>query len=189
MAKLNRNNPFELLVDDHHGQYVAQVFAETIKRDLFPAVDAETWSILESGPDHELYVEVSCDLDSWETVDGVGILWQDGALWAVDWSYIGDAADMDDYGALGKARLQADPAAWRLYCDLRANLYDGPGNGRWSENLLSALRDTVQDIAQAIESEIPLYWSTDYGIEEIRIDVESLMLKEMPGLKELAEYW
>jgi hypothetical protein len=189
MAKLNRNNPFELLVDDHHGQYVAQVFAETIKRELFPDVSAEDWAILESGPDHEHYHDVAADIDSWQTADGISIMWQDGALWAVDWSHIGNADDQDDYGAMAKARLQADESAWQLYCDLRANLYDGPGNGRWSENLLSALRDTVQDIAQQIESELPLYWSTDYGIEELRIDVESLMLEEMPGLKELSTYW
>ena len=186
---LNRNNPFELLVDDHHGQYVAQVFAETIKRDLFPNVDAESWAILESGPEHDLYFDVSAELDSWETSDGISIMWQDGALWAVDWSHIGNADEQDAFGAMGKARLQADESAWQLYCDLRANLYDGPGAGRWSEDLLSALRDTVQDIAQQIESELPLYWSTDYGIEESRIDVEQAMLEEMPGLKELSAYW
>ena len=189
MTTLNRNNPFELLVDDHHGQYIGQVFAETIKRELFPTITAEDWAILETGPDHELYNEVSCELDRHETAEGIALMWQEGALWAVDWSHIGNAEDQDDFGAMAKERLQTDESAWRLYCDLRANLYDGPGNGRWSENLLSALRDIVQDIAQQIESELPIYWSTDYGIEEARIDVESLMMDEMPGLKELSGYW
>ena len=186
---LNRMNPFELLVDDHHGQYIGQVFAETIKRDLFPTITAEDWAILETGPDHELYSEVSCELEQHETEDGVSLYWHEGALWAVNWSHIGNAEEQDDFGAMGKARLESDESAWQLYCDLRANLYHGPGNGRWSENLLSALRDTVQDIAQQIESELPLYWSTDYGIEEMRIDVEQAMLEEMPGLKELSSYW
>lgn len=186
---LNRNNPFELLVDDHHGQYVGQVFAEIIKRELFPAVPADDWSVLDTGPDHEFYHDVCADMDTWETCDGISIMWQDGGLWAVNWAHIGNTDDQDDYGAMGKARLEADESAWRLYCDLRANLYHGPGHGRWSTDLLSALRDTVEDIAQQIESELPLYWSTDYGIGEMRIDVEKLMLEEMPGLKELSAYW
>jgi hypothetical protein len=189
MAKLNRNNPFELLVDDHHGQYVGQTFARTIKRELFPTIQESDWAILESGPDHESYFDMCAELDWHSTPDGVSLTWQEGALWAVNWAHIGHADDQDDYGAMAKARLQADESAWQLYCDLRANLYDGPGSGRWSESLLSELRDKAREIADSIESELPLYWYTDYGIEEIRIDVESLMLEEMPGLKELSTYW
>lgn len=189
MMAFTRNNPFELLVDDHHGQYVGQIFAETVKREMFPSITAEEWSILETGPEHEHYSEVSCELDQHESTIGASLHWMDGALWAVDWSLIGEADDRDDYGAAALHKLQEDPALWALYCDLRAALYDGPGSGSWTESRLAELRDGVQSICEAIADSLPLYWSTDYGIEEISIDVESLLYEESPGLKEISSYW
>lgn len=187
--KLSRNNPFELLVDDHHGQYVGQVFAETIKRELFPDVSADDWQILESGPDHESYFDVSNDIDSWTTEDGLGIMWQDGALWVYDPQHIGDSDELADIGAQAIEMFESDKEAWTLYCDLRANLYDGPEFGRWSNELLGQLQGKIQDIAQKIESGLPLYFWGNFGIEEIRIDVESLMYQESDGLKELSSYF
>lgn len=186
---LNRNNPFELLVDDHHGQYIGQVFAETIKRELFPTITAEDWHILETGPEHEHYTEMCADLDSHATEDGISLWWHDGALWAVNWSHIGSEDDLHDIGATAVARLESDPEAWSLYCALRANLYDGPGNGVWGDTELQAMRDHIQRIAESVESELPRYVSTDYGIEETRVDVEAAMYAESAGLRELSRYW
>ena len=186
---LNRNNPFELLVDDHHGQYIGQVFAETIKRELFPTITAEDWAILEAGPEHEEYFNVSAELDQHETEDGVSLWWHEGALWAVDWSFIGDADDIAYAGEDGIAMLQEDKGAWKLYCALRANLYDGPGSGTWGDAELRAMRQHVERIAESVTDSLPRYVSGSFGIEETDVDVEALMLAVSPGLRELSRYW
>ena len=186
---LTRVNPFELLVDDHHGQYTGQVFAETIKRELFPTITAEYWAILETGPDHENYFDVSAELDQHETEEGVSLWWHEGALWAVDWSLIGDADDIAKAGEDGVAMLESDKEAWNLYCALRANLYDGPGNGVWGDAELRAMQEHVERIAESVTDSLPRYISGDFGIEEIDVDVEGMMLAALPGLRELSRYW
>lgn len=49
-----------LIVDDHHGIYVPQVFCERYEKT--DKVSQEDWEICLSGPDHELY------WDSWEII-------------------------------------------------------------------------------------------------------------------------
>jgi hypothetical protein len=186
---LNRMNPFELLVDDHHGQYVGQIFAGCIKRECFPTISAEDWHILETGPEHEYYDETCAALDQHESTTGASLYWMDGGLWAVDWSHIGDPDDIHDVGAIAYGLLKDNHDAWELFCDLRAALYDGPDCGTWTDSRLSKLRDSVYDICQTCASDLPLYWHSDYGIEEISIDVESLLMAESPSLKEIASYW
>jgi hypothetical protein len=186
---LTKNNPLELLVDSHHGQFSGQVFAETIKRELFETITAEDWAILETGPDHELYNEVCADLDRHSTADGVSLWWSEGDLWAVDWSLIGDADELSDIGDRAVAELESDPESWSLFCDLRANLYDGPDHGRWSADLLREMRERVELIADRISDRLPRYVSTWCGIEELRVDVEQEMINSSSGLKELSAYW
>jgi len=186
---MDRNNPFDLLVDDHHGQYIGQVFAACVKRECFPTITQEEWSILESGPDHESYFDVSNELDQHTSTYGANLWWCEGSLWLVDWTLIGNEEEIYSLGEIAYDAFKENASAWNLYCELRAALYDGPDAGRWDDELLGALRDTVREICRAIESDLPLYWNTDYGIEEKSIDVESLLLEEAPGLKELAAYW
>ena len=185
---LTRENPFELLVDSHHGQYMGQVFAETVKRELFPTISAEDWAILETGPDHELYSELCAELDQHSTEDGVS-LWWDGDLWAVDWSLIGDPDQLADLGAEALDQLCESESTRALIADLIANLRDGPGFGRWSQELLRELRERVELVADQISESLPMYYSTWDGIAERDIDVESLLIAESPELKLLSQYW
>jgi hypothetical protein len=182
-------SPLELLVDDHHGQYMGQVLALTIKRELFPSISAEDWTVLESGPEHESYLDVCAELDQHSTEDGISLWWGEGGLWAIDWSHIGDLDDLQDIGDRACHELLSDPESYALFCDLRANLHGGPSCGRWSAELLAEMRERVGTIADKISAELPIYWSGHCGIEEHRPDVEVAMLQHSAGLREIAEYW
>lgn len=186
---LTKKNPLELLVDSRHGQYVPQVFAETIKRELFPSITDEDWAILETGPDHESYWDAWYDITmSAETSDGVS-LWQDGDLWAVNWSLIGQADEIADIGETALDLFNSCDARRSLLGELYGSLMDGPAAGRWSSELLSELRDIVQEIADRVSADLPCYWSTDFGIEESRVDVEHLLIDSSPALKQISAYW
>lgn len=186
---LTKENPLELLVDSHHGQYVPQVFAETIKRELFPSITDEDWAILEAGPDHESHWDVWDDITmTAETSDGVS-LWQDGDLWAVNWSLIGDAEEIADIGETALELFNRCDCRRGLLGELYGNLLDGPSAGRWSSELLSELRDIVSEIADRVAADLPCYWSTDFGIEESRVDVEHLLIESSPALKQVSSYW
>jgi hypothetical protein len=186
---LTKNNPLELLVDSHHGQFSGQVFAETIKRELFETITAEDWAILETGPDHEFYNEVCADLDRHSTADGISLWWSEGDLWAVDWSLIGDADELSDIGETALELFSSCDARRSLLGELYGSLMDGPAAGRWSAELLSELREIVQEIADRVSESLPLYWSTDFGISEISPDIEREMINSSPALKAVSAYW
>ena len=78
-----------LWLDDHRGVYIPRDFALSFanrERDV-SGVDAEDWTILESGPDHEEY------WDAWDNVCDRAIVtdehgnkfhvYQDGCCWLV----------------------------------------------------------------------------------------------------------
>lgn len=75
-----------LIVDDHHGIYVPQVFCQRYKKT--DKVSQEDWDICLSGPDHEFYWESwEIILDNWggEETDQAGNkyqigIYQDGCL-------------------------------------------------------------------------------------------------------------
>lgn len=73
--------------DSARGVYIPQYFAESIKRECVTGVSQEQWDILESGPDHEFYWDVWCEIEgSAELTDSDGAafrLYQDGDLWLV----------------------------------------------------------------------------------------------------------
>lgn len=77
----------ELFADSARGVYIPQFFAESVRRDLVTGVDQEQWDILESGPDHELYWDVWCEVTDGATLHhpnlGECYLYQDGDLWIV----------------------------------------------------------------------------------------------------------
>lgn len=188
---LTKSNPFELLVDSHHGQYVPQVFAETIKRELFgETISAEDWAILETGPDHEHYLDAWEDvLNSAETADGIS-LYQDGDLWAVNWSLIGDPDDLGEIGETALAKLRESESTRELIAELYSALMDGPSAGRWSQDMLRELRDRVELVADQIDDQLPRYVHSDFGIaEELDVDVMALMIAESPSLKAISSYW
>ena len=187
---LTKSNPFELLVDSHHGQYVPQVFAEIAKRDMFgETISAEDWSILEAGPEHEFYWDAwTSVLDQAETKDGVS-LWQDGDLWAVDWSLIGHQDDIAEIGEMAYAQLIEIEGANELIGELYANLMDGPSAGRWSQELLSALRDQVESVADRVSDQLPIYYQSDFGIAERDFDVEKMLIAESQALTAISKYW
>ena len=77
----------KLFADSNRGVFVPQYFAESVDRDKVIGIDADDYSILEVGPDHEYY---------WETWDSVltnavltdvsgrkWILHHDGDLWVI----------------------------------------------------------------------------------------------------------
>ena len=187
---LTRRNPFELLVDSRHGQYVPQVFAETVRRELFgETISAEDWAILEAGPEHESYWDCWHDvLSSAETDDGVS-LWQDGDLWAVDWSLIGDQYEIAEIGEIALAEFNKCDQRRGLLGELYSALMDGPSFGRWNSEMLSTLRDMVQQIADRITDQLPMYYSTDFGIAERDFDVEKMMIAESKALSAISQYW
>jgi hypothetical protein len=187
---LTKSNPLELLVDSHHGQYVPQVFAETIKRELFPSITAEDWAILEAGPDHESYWDAWSDIEmSAETSDGVSLWSSEGDLWAVNWSLIGDAEEIADLGEQAHELFNSCDARRSLLGELYGSLRDGPTAGRWSQELLSELRDIVSEIADRVSADLPYYWHSDFGIEEISPDMERLLIESSPALKQVSAYW
>jgi hypothetical protein len=187
---LTKQNPMELLVDSHHGQYVPQVFAETIKRELFSTITAEDWAILEAGPDHESYWDVWIDIEmSAETSDGISLWSSEGDLWAVDWSLIGDAEEIADLGEQALELFNSCDARRSLLGELYGSLRDGPTAGRWSQELLSELREIVSEIADRISADLPLYWHSDFGITDERPDVERLLIESSPALKQVSTYW
>ena len=187
---LTKENPMELMVDSHHGQYIPQIFAEIVRRDLFgESISAEDFAILESGPDHESYWDAwDAVLNSAETADGVS-LHQDGDLWAVNWSLIGDAEEIADIGSQALELFNSCDQRRGLLGELWAALRDGPSFGRWTDDMLSALRDQVEAVADRISDGLPCYWSTDFGIEENSPDVEQLLIAESPALTAISKYW
>ena len=187
---LTKENPFELLVDDHHGVYIPQVFAETVRRDLFgETISAEDYAILESGPDHEHYWDVWYEvLNSAETADGVS-LYQDGDLWAVNWSLIGDAEEIAEIGSQALELFNSCDQRRGILGELYAALMDGPSFGRWTDEMLSTLRDMVESVSDRISADLPKYWRTDFGIEENSPDVEELLIAESPSLTAISKYW
>jgi hypothetical protein len=186
---LTKQNPMELLVDSHHGQYSGQTFALTIKRELFSTVTAEDWAILETGPDHEFYSDVCADLDQHSTESGISLWWSEGDLWAVDWSLIGDAEEIADLGEQALELFNSCDARRSLLGELYGSLRDGPTAGRWSQELLSELRDIVSEIADRVSADLPRYWSSDFGTEEHSPDVERLLIESSPALKQVSTYW
>ena len=191
MEMLTKSNPFELLVSDHHGIYVPQVFAETVRRDLFgETISAENWSILETGPDHDHYWDAwDSVLSNADTEDGIS-LYQDGDLWAVNWSLIGDPDDLGEIGATAMTKLRDSESTRELIAELYAALMDGPSTGRWSQEMLTELRDRVELVAGLIDDQLPRWVHSDFGIaEELDVDVMALMIAESPSLTAISRYW
>lgn len=188
---LTKSNPFELMVSDRHGQYVPQVFAETVRRELFgDTISAEDYAILEAGPDHEHYWEAwHSVLSSAETADGIS-LYQDGDLWAVNWSLIGDPDDLGEIGEMALVKLRESESTREIIAELYAALMDGPSAGRWSQELLTELRERVELVADQIDDQLPRYVRSDFGLaEELDVDVEALMIAESPALTAISRYW
>lgn len=187
---LTRENPLELMVDSRHGQYVPQVFAETVRREMFgDSISAEDFEIISAGPDAEYYWDAwDAILNSAETKDGV-TLWQDGDLWAVDWSLIGDSDDIADIGEMALGKLLESESTRELICDLYSALMDGPSAGRWTQELLTELRERVELVADQIADQLPIYYQTCFGIAERDFDVEKMLIAESDELKAISQYW
>jgi hypothetical protein len=187
---LTKETPMELMVDNHHGIYIPQIFAETVRRELFAdSISAEDYAILEAGPDHENYWDAwDAVLMSAETEDGTS-LYQDGDLWAVNWSLIGDADEIAEIGSQALDLFNSCDQRRGLLGELWASLMDGPSFGRWTDDTLSTLRDMVESVSDRISADLPRYWQTDFGIEENSPDVEQLLIAESPALTAISRYW
>ena len=77
----------EHFINDAHGVYIPQVFAEIVSRDKVTGVTKEQYDILTEGPDHEFYWDVWDEvLNSAKLVVSCGktfSLHQDGDLWLI----------------------------------------------------------------------------------------------------------
>lgn len=67
-----------LLFSDASGQFIPQRFANEMVRDCVSGVDADTWEILEAGPDHEWYWE------AWDQVLRDAVATDNGVRYRVD---------------------------------------------------------------------------------------------------------
>ena len=77
------------LVDSHHGQYIPQIFAQTVNKSLCKGVPDTDWDILERGLslDNEFYWDTMIDAETnCEIHDSNGKVWTlyyNGDLFAV----------------------------------------------------------------------------------------------------------
>jgi hypothetical protein len=84
----------ELLVDDHHGQYMGQICYQTLREDIRAKLDAKlpVWAqtALNEGPDNEEYLD-ACDLlEDFSFTEGdtvFYICYEDGGIFAVPEGY------------------------------------------------------------------------------------------------------
>lgn len=77
-----------LYLSDARGVYIPRDFATGTRRDCVAGVDDDTWTILESGPDHEWYWEAWHDVmrDAIVTDPDTGTqyhVYQEGDCWLV----------------------------------------------------------------------------------------------------------
>lgn len=89
-----------LYADGSRGIYIPQHFAGSVVREKVFGVTEEDWSILEAGPDHELYWEAWNDVIDNATIETDGMvycLFQDGDLWLVDIERLVEWAEEQDW--------------------------------------------------------------------------------------------
>jgi hypothetical protein len=68
-GKLAMTKPDPILfLDDSCGVYIPRDFAEEIDRGCVHGVDAETWAVLEAGPDHPEYWDAWTDVTEYAIV-------------------------------------------------------------------------------------------------------------------------
>lgn len=85
-----------LWLSDNRGVYIPRDFANSFadRAKHVTGVDAETWSILESGPDHEFYWDAWADvLDNATVTDDHGntfTVHQDGDCWLIPTGMVWD---------------------------------------------------------------------------------------------------
>ena len=77
-----------LFASDARGRYIPQYFATEVKHELVSGLEPDDWTILEAGPDHELYWDVWTGVCDSAVVtnpdDGIRYtLHQDGDLWLI----------------------------------------------------------------------------------------------------------
>lgn len=185
---LTRENPLELMVDSHHGQYCWQIFAETANRDMFDGITAEMWAILEAGPDHEHYFDVAWECECADHSSGLR-LYQAGDIWVYDPENIGHPDDIEDYEVEAGNRIANDSELCRDIASLYANLMDGPSFGSWSQDLLDSVRDRVEAHCDAVNDSAPLYWHGMEGFEERSLNTMARAIVESPSLAAIARYW
>lgn len=109
---MKRQAKQHLWLDEPRGVYIPRDFANCfIDRDsAVSGVDADTWAILEAGPEHESYWDawddVICDATVTETDGTKYFLYQDGALWLVE-----QGAEWDESGKISETGWYIDDGA------------------------------------------------------------------------------
>jgi len=78
----------QLFLDSNRGVYIPRDFALTVNRECLHGVTEYELSILEQGPEHDLYWDVWNDVEAnatlkAATVDVTFRLYQDGDLWLI----------------------------------------------------------------------------------------------------------
>lgn len=164
-----------LAVDDHHGIYAPQTFAEFYldgQLDKWHGVNAEDLVILLAGPDNEVYWDTWDSVESYaEREDGYSIH-QDGDIWLIKRDQIGDTEDLAD--AAGYAyNLVRQNAAGSIAAAL-GSLYGTYGHTQSFEEACDAIRDVIDSACE--EAVIPEYIWGDCGLENVDFDLRSAVL-------------
>lgn len=179
-----------LFADSARGIYIPQHFAESAQRGKFTGIDAEQWSILESGPEHEYYWDVWSEvLDNAETIDGQ-ILHQDGDLWIVPAQAAIDA--INEYCAESLEYEESHIDAGNNYAHMVAESWCDESTRRLVEQLRECDSvdsrwqlldpDRLSDLAIECFDMIPRHMFDctrgivldSYAIQEIEIEIEHI---------------
>jgi len=94
----------ELMVDDHHGVYMMQLWAltnkannKTVWKQIEKTLDSESIESLLNGPDDENHFEACQDVENMtfktETGQKFSIAYAEGGLWAIPFCFRGKKAD------------------------------------------------------------------------------------------------
>jgi hypothetical protein len=103
-----------LFADSARGIYIPYHFATAIDQSCVTGLEPDDWTILEAGPDHDLYWDVwtgVCDSAVVTGRDGINYtLWQDGDLWLIpegmEWS------EEDNWFVWPEEEEPLDPPGW-----------------------------------------------------------------------------
>jgi hypothetical protein len=133
-----------LLFDGARGVYIPRDFANEIVRECVSGVDAETFAILEAGPDHESYWDAWSDVLDRATLTVGGhsyTLHQDGDLWALDAERM-DVEERQNF--LGESEEEAKRAVYER--DANLIMLDAPS--AWASYLINGDASGLEDDEQ-----------------------------------------
>lgn len=155
--------------DSHHGIYIPQFFAESVKVDQWKYLDPVDMEILKTGPDHESYWDAwDSVLNNAETLDG-RVLWQDGDLWVID----ADSArsEIDEYCQTRLEYEESHKDAGDAYSHMPSESWSSTEESELAKHLADNGIQThgmdIDDIANIVLDNFRMYTGDIYGADDI----------------------